>query len=71
MPESESESESESGSKTVTAAPTGGERYEASKGVRLYEGEDFDFLASAEGGDKARTAADAVRLPPERLREGA
>ena len=35
------------------------------------EGEGFGFLALAEGGDVVRATADAVRLRPERLREGA
>ena len=35
------------------------------------EGEGFGFLALAEGGDMARAAADALRLRPERLMEGA
>ena len=62
-----SESESMSKTETVMATGRGGDRAVEAEG----EGEDLGFLAFAEGGEVARTAADAVRLPPERLREGA
>ena len=62
-------SESESGASFLTRTEDRGGRGDGAAEAER-EGEGFGFLALAEGGDVVRAAADAVRLRPERLREG-